>query len=176
MSSSQPNTKVGAGLKSLAKESCDDRYEPDPKAKQAPRPADAGRPTMGGGARPRRQERRPVLLFGFHHGRVLPPILRRAAAEAGTCTVSRRPCRCGKSGISSVQALQAERGVVVGQDRGYRCRRCAVHRGKRRRSQPSRLGQAGRFEPVAFSPVVQACNRIDAQGVCRRTTRGPPAS
>src|SRR6266849_6682965 len=68
------------------------------------------RRTLGGGPAQRPRRGRRVLLLRADHGRLLPPLVRRAARAARKCPLPRelRGSRSGR--VPAVQALPAERG------------------------------------------------------------------
>ena len=129
------------------------------------------RPALASRAKARCQGRRAILFCRQNHGCVLPPLVRRAHAEAGERALLRH-ARCRRTGgLSRLQALQAAwrnacRGARRAGHPGLR-----LDRGQREHARAGSTGEAGQGEPVAFASCIQSGDRRHATRVCSGATR-----
>ena len=114
-----------------------------------------------------------VLVFGGDHRRLLPavmPVRARANPRTSRCTTRSKAPRRPASGPASAASRTGARSDAENAAPGRQG--LPADRAERGSTVARRTGRGGRPAARLFPPRVQGGDRRDAQGLCRRASRG----
>ncbi len=140
----------------------------------ARRPHGAGS-TLAAGAGPRQGRGRPVLVFGGHDRRVLPPVLPVSRGQSEKRPLPRQHRGRERGGVSALRALQPRWAFPRGRQCGTGGQGLPSHRRGESPAYARADGGLGRAEPGVLPSRVQGCDRSDAEGLRRGSAGGAHA-
>ena len=117
-----------------------------------------------------------LLVFGHDDRNLLPAIVPIAARESEECPTARHARGCQGDRFPAVQALQSGRTFASRRERSDRRTRLPPDRGERGRTVARTIWpRPSAAARVYFHRLFKAIDRTDAEGLCRRASRGKRA-